>query len=115
MLDSDYVTQYGEVGPSGFRNRPRAGAEPSVSVFAGQWSVREATVRLRRRPPERADAVRYATVGALKEAGFTVREAPTRRNPEHAVVEYRGSWDDEVAKRFEGCFGEPVSWGGREA
>jgi hypothetical protein len=51
------------------------------------------------------DAVRHTTVGDLEDAGFLVRAAPTRAIPDHVLVGYEGQWDDEVAERFDACFG----------
>lgn len=56
-------------------------------------------------PATGVDAVRHSTVGDLEDAGFLVRAAPTRAIPDHVLVGYEGQWDDEVAERFDACFG----------
>jgi hypothetical protein len=101
------VTQYGRRDASGFRVRPRPGVEEAVSLIAGRLDVAEAHRLVVRRgfPQPGVDAVRHTTVGDLEDAGFLVRAAPTQAIPEHLLVGYDGQWDDEVAERFDACFG----------
>jgi hypothetical protein len=101
------LTQYGRRDASGFRVRPRAGVEEGVSLIAGRLDVAEAHRLVVRRgvPQPGVDAVRHTTVGDLEDAGFVVRAAPTRAIPDHVLVGYEGRWDDEVAERFDACFG----------
>ena len=107
----DVVTQYGHVrdGKPQFRNRPRARIEAGLSVLSGRWSVRDATLLVARRDLRPEDAVRYAQVARLRDVGFSMTPTPTRRNPDHATIEFIGSWDDEVGRLFDDCFTEPVT------
>jgi hypothetical protein len=100
------LTQYGRE-PSGFRVRPRPGVEDAVSLITGRLDVAEAHHLVVRRgsPHPGVDAVRYTTVLGLQDAGFEVRAAPTRAIPDHVLVGYEGQWNDEVAERFDACFG----------
>ena len=43
--------------------------------------------------------------GDLTDAGFDVVADPTPAMPEHVLVGYSGEWDDDVAERFDACFG----------
>jgi hypothetical protein len=101
------VTQYGRREASGFRVRPRPGVEDGVSLIAGRLGVADAHRLVVRRgfPQPGVDAVRHSTVGDLEDAGFLVQAAPTRAIPDHVLVGYEGQWDDEVAERFDACFG----------
>jgi hypothetical protein len=101
------LTQYGRSDATGFRVRPRAGIESGISLIAGRLDVAEAHRLVVRRgsPRPGVDAVRYTTVGDLEDAAFRVRSAPTRAIPEHVLVDREGQWDDEVAERFDACFG----------
>jgi len=58
------------------------------------------------------DAVRYTTVGRLRDAGFRVESTPSRMIPNHVSVQYDGDWTDDVAKRFDDCFDQPAGGGG---
>lgn len=105
--DDETVTQYGNLGSqppfrAGPRNdspRPRA-----MSVTLGRRSASDMAVLVHRSPDPRIDTVRYARVGRLRSAGFAVVHRPSRRNPDHASVEWPGTWDDGVAERFDACF-----------
>ena len=101
------VTQYGRRDASGFRVRPRPGVEEGVSLIARRLDVAVAHRLVVRRgfPQPDVDVVRHTTVGDLEDAGFLVRAAPTRAIPDHVLVGYNGQWDDEVAERFDACFG----------
>lgn len=76
-----------------------------MSVTVGQRSAGEMGILVGRKPSEN-DAVRYARVGDLRQAGFQVRHTPSRRNPDHASVEWIGEWSNSVAARFDLCFGD---------
>jgi hypothetical protein len=101
------LTEYGRLDVTGFRIRPRAGIESGISLIAGRLDVAEAHRLVVRRgsPRPGVDAVRYTTVDGLEDAGFRVRPAPTRAIPGHVLVDHEGEWDDEVAERFNACFG----------
>lgn len=101
------LTQYGRSDATGFRVRPRAGIESGISLIAGRLGVAEAHHLVVRRgsPRPGVDAVRYTTAADLEDAGFRVRSAPTRAIPGHVLVDHEGQWDDEVAERFDACFG----------
>lgn len=101
------LTQYGRLDRSGFRVRPRPGVEDGISLIAGRLEIAEAHRLVVRRgfPQPGVDAVRHTTVGDLEDAGFVVRSAPTRAIPDHVLVGYEGQWDDQVAERFDACFG----------
>jgi hypothetical protein len=58
------------------------------------------------------DIVRYTTAERLTNAGFRVRSTPSRMIPNHVSVEYDGDWTDDVAKRFDDCFDQPLGGGG---
>ena len=51
-----------------------------------------------------ADAVRYATIGALRSAGFSVLYDQSKRIPEHLSVSYPDPWDENVMEKFSNCF-----------
>lgn len=101
------LTQYGRRDPSGFRDRPRVNVEAGVSLIAGRLRPEVARAMVVRRGIYRpgVDAVRYTTVGDLTDAGFDVERDPTPAIPEHVLVRYSGRWDDDVARRFDACFG----------
>jgi len=65
------LTQYGRSDATGFRVQPRAGIESGISLIAGRLDVAEAHRLVVRRgsPRPGVDAVRYATVGDLEDAG----------------------------------------------
>lgn len=104
----DQVTQYGNVREGGFRKAPRSGVEEAVSVIRGRLSVEEATRLVRRRGARPGDGVRYARVGDLQAARFSVRRDPVPLNPEHCLVDYPDEWNEQVASRFDGCFEAPL-------
>jgi hypothetical protein len=110
------LTQYGTRGPTPegvrvfFRNRPNPRApERGMSLLAGQLAPYEAAMTVRQEWVPRRDGVRWTTVEQLTAAGFVVRSTPNRMNPRHVSVEHEGEWTDDVAKRFDDCFGQP--WG----
>lgn len=105
---ADELSQFGRKG-SGFRRAPRPDLpELGVSVVLGRLPVDEVARVVAKRPAVRDDGARYTYVGRLQEAGFTVKRTPTHANPRHVSVLYRGRWDEEVAERFDGAFGEPI-------
>ena len=105
------LTQYGRTDKTGFRVRPRPVAEKGISLIAGQLTARQARRLVVRRGIYRpsVDAVRHTTVSDLSDADFTVRPDPTPAIPDHVLVTYDGEWDDEVAERFNACFGPTVT------
>src|SRR5829696_1257667 len=100
-------------GPANFRMAPRP-HEQDVSLLAGRLTTREAAMAVRhgRREFFPWDAVRYTTVGRLRDAGFRVESTPSRMIPNHVSVQYDGDWTDDVAKRFDDCFDQPAGGGG---
>lgn len=107
-----FVTQYGRRGRNGwvFWNHPKAGQD-ELSLLAGRYPVDTTTILIARRDVDPNDAVRYATVGCLEEAGFTLERTPNRRNPDHVSVKLDGLWDDAAGDRFDACFEKPVTEG----
>jgi hypothetical protein len=107
LRPEDVLTQYGRQDATGFRNRPRPGVEEAISVIAGRLTAAEAHRLVIRRGAYRPafDVVRYTTVAALSEAGFRLERNPTPAIPDHVVVFAEGEWGDEVAQRFDSCFG----------
>lgn len=103
------LTQYGRTDSTGFRVRPRAGVEQGISLIAGRLSAAEARHLVVRRGFYRpgVDTARYTTVQHLLDGGFAVRRDPTPAIADHVLVEYQDEWDDEVAQRFDDCFGSP--------
>lgn len=101
------LTQYGRRDATGFRVRPRLNVEAGVSVIAGRHRPEVARAMVVRRGIYRpgVDAVRYTTVGDLIDAGFDVVRDPTPAIPDHVLVRHEGEWDDDVAERFDACFG----------
>jgi hypothetical protein len=61
----------------------------------------------RRTYPNPRAGVRHTTVGRLEAAGFRVSRSPSPAIPNHVSVEWPGTWDDDVAMRFNECFGAP--------
>lgn len=111
IADGEYVSQYvsRESGKPEPRNRPRPKDQDSLSVILGQVGVATAYRFVRRygsATPD--DGVRFARVGQLRERGFSVSHTPNRRNPLHASVRYRDSWDVEVSVIFDSCFSDIV-------
>ncbi len=101
------LTQYGRRDPGGFRDRPRQAVEAGVSLIAGRLRPEVARALVVRRGIYRpgVDAVRYTTVSDLADAGFDVVADPTPAIPDHVLVRFEGQWDDDVAMRFDACFG----------
>ena len=101
------LTQYGRRDATGFRARPRVNIEAGISLIAGRHRPEVARAMVVRRGIYRpgVDAVRYTNVGDLTDAGFDVVADPTPAMPEHVLVGYSGEWDDDVAERFDACFG----------
>lgn len=109
-----FLTQYGRRDATGFRVRPRRGFEAGISLIAGRLRPEVARAMVVRRGIYRPgiDAVRYTTVGDLTDAGFDVVRDPTVAIPEHVLVGYTSEWDDDVAERFDACFGPVPEEGG---
>jgi hypothetical protein len=111
------LTQFGmRTGPglANFRMAPRP-HEQDVSLLAGRLTPRQAAKAVRHGRPEYfpgRDVVRYTTVERLVVAGFRVESTPSPMIPNHISVEYDGDWNDDVAKRFDGCFDPPAKGGG---
>lgn len=119
------MTAAGELGPDEFvtqyvtdpltqvaRNRLRSRDLDGLSAIRGVLTPAEAyrlvrSVAARRAPPSGLDGVRYARVGDLRDAGFTVAASPTKRNQEHVSIAYPGVWTDGIAATFDGVFSEP--------
>lgn len=119
IANEEYVSQFVGRGPGSPRPpqcMPRERDTDGLSAIRGRVSPAEAG-RLVRTPRRRAqipltfDGVRYASVAELRQAGFEVHATPSRRNPSHVSITYRGVWDQHAASMFEACFGEPV-WHG---
>lgn len=110
LSPKDVLTQYGRAAgrKCSFRDRPRA-SEVELSLLAGRYSVTQATVLIARRSVDSDDAVRYARVASLIQAGFEVRRTPNRRNPDHVSVKFEGLWDDAVGEKFDACFSDAVT------
>lgn len=53
-----------------------------------------------------ADAVRYATVGSLRSAGFEVNYQLSRTIPGHVGITWNGDWDLDVSTRIDNCFAD---------
>jgi hypothetical protein len=107
--DSEFVAQYGarEADPP-FRCCPRFPWEQDISLLRGQPSVREACRLVRRRDvADTEDGVRYAIVGTLRAAGFTVTHTPSAAIPGHVSVTWVDSWTAEQDTDFDACFGKP--------
>lgn len=102
LSDDEALTQYARFND--FRREPRAKDRGEISVLRGIWGVKEAAEMVRRQSVDEDDGVRYTTVARLKEAGFSVRATPTRRNPRHGSVEYSGPWDEDTCNRFDACW-----------
>jgi len=112
------LTQYGARSPAftgqaqpHFRTAPRAD-ERDVSVLAGRLTSHQAAMAVRQEFVRWRDVVRYTTVQRLRNAGIQVRSTPSRMIPNHISVEYDGDWTDDVAKRFDDCFDQPLGGGG---
>ena len=102
--DYEVITQFGS-RRGGFRSRPRP-TEPDVSVLLGRVAVGDAA-RLVRGRLLVGDGVRFASVGALRLAGFNVSHTPSRRIPMHASIERVRVWDDRAGRRFDSTYSEP--------
>jgi hypothetical protein len=110
LRPEDVLTQYGRQDATGFRNSPRPGVEEAISVIAGLTAAEARTLVIRRGAYQPGfDVVRYTTVAALSEAGFRPERNPRPAIPDHVLVFCEGEWDDEVADRFDTCFGMVAS------
>ncbi len=110
-LEPDGVlTQFGRRvrGRWRFWNHPKAD-QVELSLLAGRYSLNRATVLIAKRDLDAGDAVRYARVSCLEEAGFKVARTPHRRNPDHVSVKFDGFWDDAAGEKFDACFSEPLT------
>lgn len=108
--DDEYVSQYGSrlTGEVVFRDQPRTQDTGALSVIIGKVTPAEARRRVRKAGDVSGDdGVRYALVGDLRAQGLTVTHAPRAGNTLHARVGFDGAWDDEVAGKFNQCFGAP--------
>ena len=130
LQDSEVVTQYGVAKRSSgfeFRSAPRIEGrvtEVDLSVLRGRLTAEEArdlVARNSKMPP----AVRHATAGVLRRAGFWVVHTPLRGDPNHPHVsivamrplitqsEIDGSvehvpWTADEIDNLERCFNGPV-------
>jgi hypothetical protein len=114
----DPLTQYGR--RKNFRRAPRDEDRGGVSLLGGPardtqpQKLTPAEAKALVVGPSKGvssrDGVRYATVGDLEDAGFTVRRDPQEENWnwQHVLVLFKDelSWSDEIQERFEACFGE---------
>lgn len=115
LRPQDTLSQYGRLGFGGFHNRPRRKDIGALSLTAGRMSVRQMVRRVRnKRNAVVGEGVRYTNVARLAEAGFSVSRDPTPNNPQHCRVECEGEWDNDVCRRFDGCFDEPIVKGSRD-
>jgi hypothetical protein len=108
--DDEYVSHYGSklTGEAVFKDHPRLQDTGALSVIIGEATPAEARRRVRKwGEPTKEDGVRYARVEDLRAQGFSVTHAPRPGNILHARVGFDGAWDDEVAGKFNQCFGEP--------
>src|SRR5688572_8934263 len=108
------LSQYGMRTARGmeFHNALRAGWEEDVSLILGEVSADEAA-RIVHRPrraaaiPAERHAVRYTTVGRLRDNGFEVCHTPGKNTPKHVSVTYGQpgvQWPKEVSMLFDSCF-----------
>lgn len=103
-----YVNEQGKLVD---HDRPRPDKDHGgLSAFRGRLSPAEVARKVVGRwyPPTSDDGVRYARVGDLRQAGFTVVLAPTRKSPDHVRITFWTEWGDEAAALFQRCFTEPV-------
>ena len=103
----DWLTQ---LGPK-FYDRPKAG-QTDVSLFVGRLSLVQMLyiVGGPGRKRQRRDAVRYAQVGCLQDAGFVLSEDNELVNGgRHVRVKVDGEWTEEHSRRFRSCFGSEES------
>lgn len=123
LPDEARLTQYGERSPvgSGFRDRLRTEiGETEMSMILGEVDVTAAAVLITKHLAPGAER-RVTTVGRLRYAGFVVIHSPTRGNPLHVSVyaprdeksAEHVEWTHKVARRFNACFTEDKSSGGR--
>jgi hypothetical protein len=124
LPDETDLTQYGQREPVDsegeearfadlptFRNRVRDFQNPpevDISLIRGRIGEQDAgkiVCRKYVRMARAIHAVRYTTAGELRSKGFIVTHSPTKRNPDHVSVEWRGDWTDEVSATFDTCFG----------
>lgn len=113
ISNDEYVSQRVHIDDDGqliILNAPRLKDNDRLSGTLGQRSAADMQKRVRRHPipPCEKDGVRYARVGTLRDAGFTLEHAPNSRNPEHATLRWASVWDERVAGIFNGCFSAPL-------
>ncbi len=109
----EFVTQYGRVPDADssqrftFRNTPRAGTDRGgLSLQRGKATIPQMTELVAKQAAGDRDRVRSTSVSALRENGFVVRIAPTKRNPRHVRAELPDDevWTDEWAAAFDSSF-----------
>lgn len=105
------LTQYGRsaLGTSIAFRKTLRWEEKEMSLLEGKLLPDEADLLVASPsyPTPRA-GVRHTTVGVLEQAGFRVRRSPSLAIPNHVSAEWPGTWDDDVAMRFDECFGDPL-------
>jgi hypothetical protein len=104
----DWLTQ---LGPK-FYDHPKAG-QTDVSVFVGRLSLVQMLyiVGGPGRKRQRRDAVRYAQVGCLQDAGFTLVEDNELVNGgRHVRIQLHGEWTEEHSRRLRYCFSSEGSY-----
>lgn len=111
--DEEVVTQYGDINY--FKAKPSASELWELSVQVGKLSPAKITPMVRGRPaiPE-IDRSRWATVGDLRAAGFTVfKSGDDPNDPGHASVALTKDvpWDKQVRAAFDACF---KPWDGQD-
>lgn len=104
------LTQLGSKRADGkppFLNKPRVDVDyDGLSLTTGKETIEEAFPRVFRRSARVGDGVRYTSVDALIDKGFSVKRSPGR-NPNHVSVSKK-KWSDKDARAFDSCFDDPT-------
>lgn len=109
LHDEEIVTQFGsDRSNPPFLPTPRRGKDYGrLSLILGQVDLELACELVPGRGPIPGDALRFTTIGLLRERGFIVEHTPERAFPQHASVTLPGQpdrWHADVKQRFQDAF-----------
>lgn len=110
--NDEWLTQAGDVFPSGGYNFPHAlRTEEEMSLILGvlpptaACDIRAAGERRRRTD---RDAARHARAGRLRDLGFRIEHTPDPMNEDHVSAYWEdGVWDEKAAGMFCRAFSAP--------
>jgi len=109
LEDVEIVAQFGSLRSNPpFTPTPRRDRDYGrLSLIVGQVSLQLACELVPGREPIAGDALRFTTVGLLRERDFIVEHTPEPGFPQHASVTLQGEpdrWHADVKQRFQDAF-----------